>query len=124
VGKYLVDLRLGVARDPNTMAGGFTTLLNHPLTDVRPRGTALAQSRQHVGRSERRCRTAQFPKYGRGGLSVLMHGDGATKLPRTTDTTVDRIAVAIGCRSEAAFRRAFTTEIGCPPTQYRNRTRT
>ncbi|MDT5320400.1 MAG: hypothetical protein QOD88_2922 [Mycobacterium sp.] len=53
-----------------------------------------------------------------------MHGDGATKLPRTTDTTVDRIAVAVGCRSEAAFRRAITTEIGCLPPQYRNRTRT
>ena len=43
-------IQLGVARDPNTLAGRFTTLLNHPMTFALG-GTALAQGRQHVGRS-------------------------------------------------------------------------
>jgi len=47
----------------------------------------------------------------------------ATKLLATTYTTVDRVAASVGYRSEAAFRRAFTTALGCTPREYRTRTR-
>lgn len=47
----------------------------------------------------------------------------AAKLLGTTYTTVDRVAAAVGYRSEAAFRRAFTTALGSTPREYRTRTR-
>lgn len=47
----------------------------------------------------------------------------AAKLLSTTYTTVDRVAASVGYRSEAAFRRAFTTALGCTPREYRTRTR-
>lgn len=47
----------------------------------------------------------------------------ATKLLRTTDSTVDRIAAAVGYRSEAAFRRAFGAALNCTPREYRFRRR-
>jgi AraC-like DNA-binding protein len=47
----------------------------------------------------------------------------ATKLLSTTDTTVDRIAAAVGYRSEAAFRRAFNAALNCTPREYRSRRR-
>lgn len=47
----------------------------------------------------------------------------AAKLLATTDTTVGRVARAVGYRSEAAFRLAFTSAIGCAPREYRLRQR-
>ncbi|MDC3724396.1 AraC family transcriptional regulator [Rhodococcus sp. Rp3] len=43
----------------------------------------------------------------------------AAKMLATSDITVDRIAMAVGYRSEAAFRRAFTAALGRPPREYR-----
>lgn len=47
----------------------------------------------------------------------------AAKMLGTTYTTVDRVAAAVGYRSEAAFRRAFTIALGCTPREYRARER-
>ncbi|WP_460062499.1 AraC family transcriptional regulator [Streptomyces sp. YKOK-I1] len=47
----------------------------------------------------------------------------AANLLATTATPVDRIAAAVGYRSEAAFRRAFGAALTCAPREYRSRCR-
>lgn len=47
----------------------------------------------------------------------------AAKLLATTDTTVGRVALSVGYRSEAAFRHAFAGALGCTPREYRGRHR-
>jgi AraC-like DNA-binding protein len=47
---------------------------------------------------------------------------GATRL-RSSDDSVNEVALAVGYQSEAAFNRAFKREFGLPPAQYRKRER-
>jgi AraC-like DNA-binding protein len=62
---------------------------------------------------------------GQTPLSYLIDWRMATaaKLLSTTDSTVERIAAAVGYRSEAAFRRAFTAAVDRTPREYRARRR-
>lgn len=47
----------------------------------------------------------------------------AAKLLASTNSTIDRVASAVGYRSEAAFRKAFADALHCTPREYRARHR-
>ncbi|HJT93967.1 MAG TPA: AraC family transcriptional regulator [Mycobacterium sp.] len=47
----------------------------------------------------------------------------AARILTTTDANIDRVALSVGYRSEAAFRRSFSTAMGCTPREYRVRRR-